>query len=105
LLAKALRPWPKFYTKVGRAVLPGPLLAFVGPPDNVLWPYLPPDRARDAGALKVDTIVHVEAGWFGFGALAPVGETRWLETLDYASTGVKLGAIVAHADLRSKKID
>lgn len=104
-LARPLRHWPELYLKLGRKVVPKTLRDFVGPLDHVLLPYLPPDRLRDAGALKVDTIVHMEAGWFGLGPFAPVGETRWLETLDFASTGVRLGAIVAHADLCSRRVD
>ena len=104
-VARPLRRWPGLYVKVARAVFPKPLLDFVGTPEHVLFPYLPPDRRRDAGPLRVDTIVHVQAGWIGLGPFAPVGETRWLEALDFASTGVRLGAIVAHADLCSPRAD
>lgn len=105
VLAKLLDRWPELYLKVGNALIPRPIHDFVGDPATVLLPYMPLDIARDAASSGVDTVVHVEAGWTGSGVLGAVGETRWLDALGFEAAGLKLGAIVAHADLRSAKID
>ncbi|HEX7479382.1 MAG TPA: amidohydrolase family protein [Polyangiales bacterium] len=102
-LARLLRPWPDAYARLTSALMPRPLRASLGKPDYVLRPYLPADRSRDAKALRTEAMVHVQAEWLGFGPLAPVGETRWLETLGYADAGTRLAAIVARADLRSPR--
>ncbi|MCU1344545.1 MAG: amidohydrolase [Acidimicrobiia bacterium] len=72
-----------------------------------LWdlkpPYLPADLLTDmAPGHRITSTVHVEVGSAhyradGPAALAPVGETEWLLTLDL-SGGVAAG-IVGHADL------
>jgi predicted TIM-barrel fold metal-dependent hydrolase len=105
LIARLFARWPDFYLKLGKSLFPAPVRGFVGRPENVLLPYMPADYARDAASSGVDTIVHVEAGWLGGGELGPVGETRWLDTLDFAAAGMRLGAIVAHADLCSPRVD
>ncbi len=104
-LARSLgRRWPSIYTKVAALLSPRALLDSIGKTDHVLRPYLPADRSRDAGSLRTEATVHVQAEWLGLGAFAPVGETRWLETLDHARAGARLGAIVAHVDLRSSRV-
>src|SRR4051812_22935877 len=104
-LARVLSRWPNLYVKLAKSLFPAPIRAFVGRPENVLLPYLPPDYARDAGQDSVDTVVHVEAGWLGGGELGPAAETRWLDALDFESAGLRLGAIVAHADLQAPHVD
>jgi predicted TIM-barrel fold metal-dependent hydrolase len=101
LFARLLKPWPNFYLKVGKALFPKPVRDFVGKPETVLLPYLPADHARDSASSAVDTVVHVEAGWLARGPTGAAGETRWLDSLDFASAGLKLGAIVGHAELQS----
>jgi len=104
ILARLLGRFPDLYLKVGRAVFPKPARNFVGKPDVVLLPYMPPDHARDSAAFPVDTVIHVEAGWTARGEFAPVGETRWVDGLDFGA-GKRLGAIVAHADLCHPRVD
>jgi predicted TIM-barrel fold metal-dependent hydrolase len=104
-LARLLARWPNLYVKLAKSLFPGPIRAFVGRPENVLLPYLPADYARDAGPDGVDTVVHVEAGWLGGGELGPAAETRWLDALDFGGAGLRLGAIVAHADLQAPRVD
>lgn len=58
--------------------------------------YLPADYARDAARHAIVAIVHVEAGWL---PSDPVGETRWLDTLDKA--GGVAARYVAHVPLAS----
>lgn len=99
VLTRLFGRWPRVYMGVGRAVFPGTPRAFVGDPDIVLKPYLPPDYALASDTVTIDTVVHVQAGWHGRGPLAPVGETRWLQALDFGQSQ-RLGAIVAYADLR-----
>ncbi|MFA6153742.1 amidohydrolase [Mesorhizobium sp.] len=53
--------------------------------ERIAHDYLPDDYARDAARHNVVATVHIEALWAG----DPVGETRWLETLD-KSKGVAL---------------
>jgi predicted TIM-barrel fold metal-dependent hydrolase len=96
--------WPGAYRNLAKVVMPPSAKAFVGG-ESVLFPYLPADYAADTAGLSIDTVVHVEAGWHGGGLLGPVGETRWLEQLPFEASGTKLGAIVAHADLRNPRVD
>ncbi|MFC5038378.1 amidohydrolase family protein [Tianweitania sediminis] len=51
--------------------------------EQIAHDYLPADYSRDASKHNVVATVHIEALWAG----DPVGETRWLETLD-KSNGV-----------------
>ncbi len=102
---RMLGRWPELCRKVTNALTPPPVRDFLGRPDYMLAPYLPADHAAGAAPLRIETMVHVEAGWARIGALAPAGETRWLESLDFEASGMHLGAIVAHADLRAKKLD
>lgn len=103
-VARPLRSVPGLYQKLGNALFPTAVRNFVGDPDIVLMPYMPADHARDWAGLHVDTVIHVEAAWTARGLLGPVGETRWVDGLDFGP-GKRLGAIVAHADLRDPKVD
>jgi len=58
--------------------------------------YLPADYARDATRHAIVATVHIEAGWL---ASDPLGETRWLDTLD--KTGGIAARYVAHVPLAS----
>lgn len=103
-LARLLGWWPSLYVGVARRLFPRPIREFVGVPENALFPYLPADHARDVAPLSVDTVVHIEAGWAEPGPLGPVGETRWVDGLDFGPSK-RLGAIVAHANLRAPAPD
>ena len=103
ILARPLGRWPTFYKRAAELLMPKPARDFVGG-DSVLFPYLPADYAADAAGLRVDTVVHVQAGWHDHSVLGPVGETRWLESLDFAGSGLTLGAIVAQADLCNPRV-
>jgi L-fuconolactonase len=46
--------------------------------------------------------VHIETEWSG--REGPAGETRWLAGLPYEAAGMRLGALVGHADLTSKHL-
>ncbi len=104
-LAGVLGWWPGLYVQVGRRVFPRAIRDFVGVPEHALLPYLPADHAKDCAGLAVDTVVHVEAGWMDPGPLGPVGETRWVDALGFEAVGRRVGAIVAHAPLRSPRAD
>jgi predicted TIM-barrel fold metal-dependent hydrolase len=56
--------------------------------------YLPEDYRRDARGHDIVATVHVEAGWVSDD---PLGETRWLESLDKA--GGVAARYVAHVPL------
>lgn len=101
-IARLLHRWPRAYRKAADLLIP-PAAKNFAPDYSIIHPYLPADYAKDAAGLRIDTVVHVEAAWQGRGQLGVVGETRWLDQLDFG--GVKLGAIVGHADLRSAQVD
>ena len=103
-LAKLLRRWPDLYRRVCGKLAPKPLREFAGGTDHLVTPFLPSDLAAGFGTLKVEAVVHVEAGWVDLAALGPAGETRWVEGLPFEAAGTRLGAIVAHADLRSPRL-
>ncbi len=103
-LTRLLGWWPSLYVGVARRLFPRPIRDFVGVPENALFPYLPADHARDTGPFSVDTVVHVEAGWLEPGPLGAVGETRWVDSLDFGPKK-RVGAIVAHANLRAPDVD
>ena len=93
-LVKLLGWHPPLMAWVARRVFPSDLLDFFGAPHYVLADYLPPDYAQDTSLRDLQGYVHVQAGWEERGAMGPVGETRWLESLG----DPKLKGIVAHAD-------
>lgn len=102
--ARLLHRWPRAYDRIASMVMPQAAKDFIGG-TSILYPYLPADYARDAEGLRIDTVVHVEAGWLQRGRLGVVGETRWLDQLAFEPCGRRLGAIVGHADLRRADID
>ena len=69
---------------------------FFGGPREVLADYLPRHHEADTEGRDVAGFVHVEASWRGKGAMGPVAETRWLESLETP----RLKAIVGFADLK-----
>src|SRR5690349_2406348 len=75
VLARPLGRWPKLYERIAQRLMPAPAKTFVGS-NSVLFAYMPDDYARNAGALRVGTVVHVQAGWEDHSLLGPVGETR-----------------------------
>ncbi|MEM7152587.1 MAG: amidohydrolase family protein [Myxococcota bacterium] len=75
---------------------------FVGIPDYLVTPYMPPDYAADHGRHDVRGYVYIEASWTGRGRLAEADETRWMESVaqQHDTSGPRLLGIVAAADLR-----
>ena len=102
--ARVLHRWPRTYEKVASMVMPRPAQDFLGG-TSILYHYMPADYAQDADGLRIDTVVHVESGWEQRGKLGVVGETRWLDQLDFERSGRRLAAIVGHADLRRADVD
>lgn len=91
------------YVPGARALLtrtaPRAMRESVGDLRYVLNPYLPADYRADASAVRVGTVVHIEAGWHARNPYDFVDETRWVSTLPFGGDdGPVLGAIVAHAD-------
>jgi L-fuconolactonase len=86
---------------VPRRLLPEAKREFIGRPDFLVAPYLPPDYAADLGHHHVAGYVYVEASWMGRGRLGQADETRWVEALArrHDATGPRLVGIVAAADL------
>lgn len=86
---------------VPRLVLPTAVREFVGRPDHLVAPYLPPDYAAEHGHHRVVGYVYVEASWAGRGRFAQADETRWIEQLArcHDAAGPRLLGIVAAADL------
>lgn len=74
--------------------MPGPLVDFVGDSRYVLNAHMPSDYHRDTGKYDVAGYVHIEAGWEAKGPMGPVGETKWVDSLDDPPM-----ALVAHANL------
>jgi predicted TIM-barrel fold metal-dependent hydrolase len=98
--ARLFRPFQRVPRRLNR-LLPRADREFVGDAHHVLKPYLPHLYAEDAGVLPVGTVVHIEAVWPHEPHLESVGETRWLETLPFGSSGLpRLGGIVVHVDPR-----
>jgi L-fuconolactonase len=107
--ARVYRLAPRLVERLVRVVLAQPERELVLTAQHVARRYLPEDYAADADEVAatvgvgIDAVVHVEAGWHAKGPLAPAGETRWVAALPFGHPGApQLGAIVAHADLRSK---
>lgn len=93
---------PNLLRAAPRVLLPEAVREFVGRPDYLVAPYLPPDYAADAGHHRVEGYVYVEASWMKRGRLAQADETRWVEALarQHDARGPRLRGIVAAADLR-----
>ena len=90
----------RLYRKTLLVAAPTAVINYVGRPDFVMWDYLPADYRADMADLPIEQIVHVEAEWKDHSPLGAAGETRWLDSLFATENKPKLGAIVAHADLR-----
>lgn len=72
---------------------------FAGDPQYLLNTYLPDDYAADAAPVRVEAVVHIEAGWQGKHRMDSVDETRWVSSLPFGKNGAPaLGAIVTHAN-------
>jgi len=76
-------------------LFPKAVSSFFGRPDHLLSDYLPEHYETDTAGAEVTGFVHIEAGWRGKGAMGPVAETRWLESLGTPL----LWGIVGFADL------
>lgn len=87
---------------VPRWLLPPATRDFVGRPDYLVAPYLPPEYAAEHGHHEVEGYVYVEASWTGWGRYAQADETRWVEELarHHDGAGPRLLGVVAAADLR-----
>ncbi len=96
-LVKLFGRWPWLLHWIARVAFPRAAREFVGQITYVADRYLPAQYAAEAKQVHVEQIVHVQAGWHDADPLAPVGETRWLESLPFESAGFGLGAIVAEA--------
>ncbi len=101
LLVKLLGRYPELMDKAVRLVKPQALIDTVGLTDYILAPYLPQDYVKDCADYQVDTVVHVEADWHDHRGSGVVGETRWVNQLDFAKHGIRLGALIATADVRA----
>lgn len=98
LAVKLLGKHPYLLDKMVRFVQPQHLLDTVGLTTHVTAPYLPEDYKQDTGHYLVDQIVHVEANWHDNKGKGVVGETRFIESLDFNERTVGLGGIVGTAD-------
>ena len=87
--------FPRLLNAVAGVAFPRSAKAFVGRTTYVAAPYMPVDYNAATAPYRIDSIVHVQAGWHDPDPMGPVGETRWLETLDYAKADITLGALVA----------
>ncbi len=89
-----------------RLLLPSATREFIGRPDYLIEPYLPPTYAAEHGEHEIEGYVYVEASWTGRGRLAEAEETRWVERMAqrYDREGPRLVAIVAAADLRREDL-
>lgn len=100
LLVKMLGNYPYIMDKIARMIKPKSLIDTVGLFDYSLSPYLPRDYIKDCKEFKIESVVHVEAGWHNQQGLGVVEETRWIKSLPFSSVDVKLGAIIGAADPR-----
>lgn len=93
---------PELLRAAPRLLLPSATRAFIGRPDYLVAPYLPPDYAADVGHHDVTGYIYVEASWAGRRRMAQADETRWIESVarQYDRLGPSLRGIVAAADLR-----
>ena len=95
-LVKLLGWNPRLMHWLAKKAFPKEIVEFFGGPDHVLADFLPIHYRDVTAGRPVDGFVHIEAGWRGKGAMAPVDETRWLERI----ATPQLRAIVGFADLR-----
>jgi len=99
-VARALRPVRRIPRWLARTQ-PRADREFIGHPQFVLKPYLPPDYRADADHLPVSSVVHIEASWRTRRPIDAVDETRWVTALAWGRDGAPtLGGIVVKADAR-----
>jgi len=104
-MARLFRPLPRIPRFLGR-IAPQPDREFVGDPQHVLKPYLPPTYRADAGDVTVATVVHVESTGHQEERRRSVDETRWVVSQTFGPHAVgtdglpELGALVVHVDPR-----
>jgi predicted TIM-barrel fold metal-dependent hydrolase len=100
-VAKLLRPLPRIPKWLTRTQ-PRRDREFVHDATHILKRYLPQDYRRDAGAVPIGSVVHVEtASWAVEEPLDSVAETAWVGALPWGRDGApELGAIVVRTDPR-----
>jgi L-fuconolactonase len=99
--ARLLRRIPRVPRSLAR-LQPRAKGQFVADPHYLVKPYLPADYRRDAGAIPVASVVHIESEtWVTSTHLDIVDETRWVAGLGWDVDGApSLGGIVVNADPR-----
>jgi L-fuconolactonase len=100
LAVKLFGKHPHVLDKVVRFVKSKPLIETLGLTDHVTSAYLPTDYSHDLGFYTAKQVVHVEASWHDHKGKGVVGETEFIENLDFINSGLNLGGIVATADPR-----
>ncbi|SPL70566.1 amidohydrolase family protein [Acinetobacter stercoris] len=102
LAVKLLGKYPYLLDKMVRLVKPKDLIETVGLTTHITQAYLPENYKKDIGDYHVEQVVHIEASWHDAKGKGVVGETRFIESLAFDETTVKLGGIVATADPRDQ---
>ncbi|NLN57507.1 MAG: amidohydrolase, partial [Gammaproteobacteria bacterium] len=100
LAVKLLGKHPHLLDKTIRWIKPKALIETLGRTEHVTSAYLPEHYARDLGFYPAEKVVHIEANWHDHKSKGVVGETEFIERLDFKNNGLALGAIVAAADPR-----
>jgi len=93
---------PRLYRAICKLLIPKAAQAFLGDAQYLIYPYLPNDYQKDISTHKVQSIVHVQAGWEKKSGIGAAGETKWLEQIfssETASNNFKLDAIIGQAHL------
>lgn len=103
LAVKLLGKYPRLLDKTIRTLKSKALIDTLGHTQHVTTPYLPEHYCRDVGFYPVEKVVHVEASWHDHKGKGVVGETRFIESLDFTKNGIQLGAVVATADPRDSQ--
>ncbi len=104
-LVKLVGRWPRLLERIATLATPGALIDFVGTTTHVLNAHLPRDFRASVGHHDVAGIVHVEAGWTERGMLGPVGETRWLDSLEEPPLGIVAHATIDDIDVLRAQLD
>lgn len=102
LAVKLFGNHPQLLDRMVRLVKSRALIESMGLTPHLTRPYLPQDYRRDTGSYAVEQVVHVEANWHHHIGKGVVEETRFIESLAFGAETVKLGGIVATADLRDR---
>ena len=100
LAVKLLGKHPHLLDKTIRWIKPKALIETLGRTEHVTSASLPEHYARDLGFYPAEKVVHIEANWHDHKGKGVVGETEFIERLDFKNNGFALGAIVAAADPR-----